>query len=188
MSRPICSRISHGVLGHHAFIAAAPFDLGHLLQRHVVRQRVLGDHDAGGVRDAWREMPSRPLAFSTSVRVASLLSYSALSCGSSLQRPLQRHAHRQRGHHLGDAVNLIDRIAQHTADVAHCGLCAKRSEGNDLRHSIAAVAVGDILDHLAAPLIGEVHVDIRHVLALGLRKRSKARFQAKGSISVMPRQ
>ena len=78
-------------------------------------------------------------------------------------RLLQRH--RMGGvlrHELGEFVDLAERHFEHPADVAQHAPGQERAEGNDLRHPVGAVAVAHIGDHLVAPLLAEIDVEIRH--------------------------
>ena len=50
------------------------------------------------------------------------------------------------------------------------GLGGHGVEGDDLRHLLAAVLAGDVVDDLAAAVLAEVDVDIGHGDALGIQK------------------
>ena len=71
---------------------------------------------------------------------------------------------------LGDAVDVGERHVQHAADVLDRRARAQRAEGDDLRDLLAAVLLGDVLDHLAAAVHAEVDVDIGHADALGIQE------------------
>ena len=67
------------------------------------------------------------------------------------------------GHQLGDAVHLGQGDVEHPADVAQHGPGLHRAVGHDLGHVlVAAVALADVVDHLVAPLLAEIHVKVRH--------------------------
>ena len=70
------------------------------------------------------------------------------------------------GHQLGDALHVGERHFQHAAHVLDGRARAQRVEGDDLRHLLAAVLLGDVLDHLAAAVHAEIDVDIGHADAL----------------------
>ena len=74
------------------------------------------------------------------------------------------------GNQLGDAVHVREADIQHAADVLDRGARAQRAEGDDLRHLLAPVFLGDVLDHFAAPAGVEVDVDIRHADALRIQE------------------
>ena len=61
----------------------------------------------------------------------------------------------------------------------------QRAERDDLRYLLAAVFLGDVLNHLAAPVRAEVDVDIRHADALRIQKALKQQAVLSGSISVI---
>ena len=75
-----------------------------------------------------------------------------------------------RGDQLGDAVHVGEADVQHAADVLDRGARAQRAEGDDLRHLLAPVFFGDVLDHFAAPARAEIDVDIGHADALGIEE------------------
>ena len=59
---------------------------------------------------------------------------------------------------------------EHAAHVFDGGARAQRVEGDDLRHLLAAVFLGDVLDHFAAAVHAEIDVDIGHADALGIEE------------------
>ncbi|MBA7479439.1 hypothetical protein ES707_14873 [subsurface metagenome] len=59
-------------------------------------------------------------------------------------------------------VDLPIRHLQHAADVAQHAARLQRTEGDDLGDLVAAVALLHIGDHLAAPVLAEVDVEVRH--------------------------
>ena len=61
-------------------------------------------------------------------------------------------------------------MAQHARGVARGRAREHPAEGHDLRDRLAAVLVGDVLDHAVAALHREVDVDIRHRDALGVQE------------------
>ena len=85
-----------------------------------------------------------------------------------------RHGVRDRagleGDHPGDAVDVAVAHAQTPAHVAQGGLGPQGSEGDDLGHPVAAVAVDDVAQHLVTPVVLEVHVDVGHFLAFEVQE------------------
>jgi hypothetical protein len=67
-----------------------------------------------------------------------------------------------RGDHLADPVDLVDRHAEDAAYVAHRRAGGEGSEGHDLRDVVLAVLLGDVADDFVAPVVLKVHVDVRH--------------------------
>ena len=62
------------------------------------------------------------------------------------------------------------RHVEHAADVFDRRARAQRAERDDLRHLLAAVLLGHVLDHFAAAVHAEVDVDIGHADALGIQE------------------
>ena len=69
------------------------------------------------------------------------------------------------GDHLGDAV--ADRVghAHDAGGVARGGARRHGAEGDDLRHAVAAVLLGHVVDDFVAARDREVDVDVGHALA-----------------------
>ena len=104
---------------------------------------------------------------------ATLGSAAAASCSraSPVDRLLQGHGlGRVLRHQLGQLVDLAERHLQHAADVAHHAARQKRAEGDDLRDLVGAVPVAHVADHLVAPVLAEVDVEVRHRDALGIEE------------------
>ena len=78
-----------------------------------------------------------------------------------LERVFQLDVQRGRDH-LGDAVHIGVRHVHGAAHVFDRGLGRHGAEGDDLRHVLAAVLAGDVVDDFAAPVHAEIDVDIRH--------------------------
>ena len=81
-------------------------------------------------------------------------------------------AHHRGRHGLGDAVG--HRIAglpeQHPGRVLDRRLGLDRGVGDDLGDAVLAVLLRGVADHLAAPALVEVHVDVGHRDALGVEE------------------
>ena len=81
-------------------------------------------------------------------------------------------------HQLGELVDLAERHFEHAADIAQHAARQERAEGDDLRHPVGAVAVAHIGDHLVAPLLAEVDVEIRHRDAFGIEEALEQQAEA----------
>ncbi len=86
-----------------------------------------------------------------------------------VERLLQRNVERRR-HHLGEPLHVRERHFQHAAHVLDCRARAQRIERDDLRYLLAAVLLGDVLDHLAAAVHAEIHVHVGEADALGIEE------------------
>ncbi len=82
---------------------------------------------------------------------------------------LQGHAQFERDQ-LGDPVDEAVAMAQHTPDIAHHGLRGHGPVGDDLRHLVATVAFGDVVDHVVALLHAEIDIEVGHGDALWIQK------------------
>ena len=89
--------------------------------------------------------------------------------GRELERALERHAEAVRDHPR-DAVDVGERQPQGAPDVAHHPLRSHGAEGDDLGDVAFAVAALHVIDHLAAPQVVEVDVDVRHADPLGVQE------------------
>ena len=74
------------------------------------------------------------------------------------------------GDQLGQAVDLTVGHLQDAADVAEHGARLQRAEGDDLGHPFGAVLLLDVADHLVAPVLAEVDVEIGHRHAIGIEE------------------
>ena len=74
------------------------------------------------------------------------------------------------GHQPGHAVDIAVGHAQRPPHVPDGRPGAQRAEGDYLGDVVLAVFLGDIGDDLVAAVVLEVHVDIRHFLALDVEE------------------
>ncbi len=81
-------------------------------------------------------------------------------------------------HQLAELVDLAVRHLQHAADVAQHAARLQRAEGDDLRDLVAAVALLHVADHLVAPVLAEVDVEVRHRHALGIEEALEQQAEA----------
>ena len=87
-----------------------------------------------------------------------------------LERVGDFQADRDLRHQLGDAIHFIERIIERAPYVANCGAGEQSSEGDDLGHSVPAIAFDYVLDHFVAPIVREIHVDVGHLDAFGVQE------------------
>ena len=74
------------------------------------------------------------------------------------------------GHELGELVDLAERHFEHPADIAQDAARQERTEGDDLRDPVSAIALAHVSDHFVAPVLAEVDVEIRHRDAFGIEE------------------
>ena len=74
------------------------------------------------------------------------------------------------GHQFGEALHVGEAHVQRAAHVFDRGARGHGVEGDDLRHLFAAVFLGDVLDHFAAPVHAEIDIDIGQADALGIQE------------------
>ena len=87
------------------------------------------------------------------------------------------------------AAVMSARQAQRLADLADRHARAVVDDGGADRGAVAAVALVDVLDHLLAPLVLEVDVDVGRLVALGRDEALEQQVDLRpGSTAVMPRQ
>ena len=80
----------------------------------------------------------------------------------------------------GDLVHLPIRHAEHAPHIAHRGLGLQLAEGDDLRDAILAIFAPDIGNHLVAPVLAEINIEIRHGNAFGVEEAFKQQAEADG--------
>jgi hypothetical protein len=83
-------------------------------------------------------------------------------------------------HQLGEPVYLPVRHLQHAADVAQHAARLQRPEGDDLPDLLAAVALLHVTDHLAAAVLTEVDVEVRHRHAFRIEKALEQQAEPDG--------
>ena len=86
-----------------------------------------------------------------------------------LEGLVERHLQVE-GDKLGDAVAEAVGVPQHPAHVPHDRLRRHAAVGDDLGDTLAAVALGDVLDHPVPPLHAEVDVEVGHGDTLGVQE------------------
>ena len=141
---------------------------------------------------SWRRSPSSPrrdvdhalgvgIGFVERAQLGGHLVAVGVAC-DLLEAGAQRRvaAHDQRGHQLGDLVADGVGVPEHPRRVAHRGPRLDGGEGDDLRDVVPAVALGGVLDHLAAVAGVEVHVDVGHLLAARVQEALEQQVVADG--------
>ncbi len=79
-------------------------------------------------------------------------------------------AHHRRGVGLGDLLAQAERLAEHPSGVLDRLLGLDRAVGDDLADVVVAVLLGDVADHLAAPALVEVDVEVGHGRTFGVEE------------------
>ena len=139
------------------------------LERHYVGERLARDHNAGGVRacvprdalQAARCVDQLAYLAAGLVLVAQLVDVAEGGIDGDVQSVRDE---------ARDAVGVAVRHAERATGVADRRLRTKGSEGDDLRHTVAPVALRGVADHLVATVVGEVEVDVRWGDALGVEE------------------
>ena len=173
--------VAHRELGHDLLVGAL------LLERHDVGQRPVGDDDAGGVdRVGADEALERPGEVDD-------LAHQRVGVvgGPELLARLQAVVEvdlRAFGDQLRDPVDRAVGDLEHAAGVADGGARHHRPEGDDLGDAVAAVLLGDVVDHPVAAATAKSMSMSGRSLRAGLRKRSNRRPYRIGSTSVISRQ
>ena len=157
----------HVVLGHGAVAA------GGALEWHVVRQRLIRHHHAGGVRPRVARHTLEAARRIDQPRDVRLTLIQRLELRALLQRVAELQPDGNRGYELGDAVYLVEWIIQRATHVANRRAREQASKGDDLRHPVSAVAIDHVLDHFVTAVVGEVHVNVRHLDALWVEEALK---------------
>ncbi len=149
------------------------------VQRHQLVERPVADHDAGGVgggvaRQALELLRDRDQAADLLV-LARRIGEPGLELESLLQR---RRMGRVERHQLGDPVDLAVGHAEGTADVAQHRARLQLAEGDDRRDPALAVFGAHVADHLVAPVLAEVDVEVRHRHPLGIEEALEQQAKA----------
>ena len=142
------------------------------LQGEVVHERRVPDHDARGVH---RVLAAQPLE--RPGRLDDLLGLGLLLVGrGQVRRELQRVLDRVVAAHDRGRVHLAEPVPHHRGEPEHARRVADpllpldRLESDDLRDVVRAVLLGGVADHLVAPALVEVHVDVGHLDPLGVQE------------------
>jgi len=82
--------------------------------------------------------------------------------------------------HLRDAIHIGQRHPKGPPHIAHRRTAGHGAECAHLGDSIGAVLACDVLDDLAAPIVGEVQVDVGRVVALGVQEALEVEAHPEG--------
>ena len=170
LQQPHGFHVFHEVLGDHLPVVVA-------LQRHQFIEGIGRNHHTSGVHTkgfvgaldpAGHVNPALDLGiafvFLTEFGLGGVLRNHLRQFGG-----LTAHHRNQLGQSVGIAVGNIE----HPRHILQHGLGGHAVEGDDLRHLVIAVALGDVVDHLATPSDAEIGVDIRHRFALWVEEALK---------------
>ena len=140
--------------------------------RHVVPNRSLADHDAGGVHARVpRQVLERLRRIEQLVRLAVLL-VRGLEARLLLERIADRHAlpaDRLRNHRR-DQTCFARRHPHDAPNVAHDAAALELMEGGDLADARLPVFVAHVLNDAVALIHAEVDVEVGHRHALGVQE------------------
>ncbi|MCY1493744.1 hypothetical protein D9M68_275870 [compost metagenome] len=149
------------------------------IHRHELRQRTVTDHDTGGVGRGVAIEAFDLLGDVEKPRDDWLLLGFLLQAWLFLDRlGERRRIGRVVRHQLADLVDLAIGHFEHAADVAQCGTRLQRTEGDDLRHLLATILALHVADHLFAPVLAEVDVEVGHRDALGIEEALEQQREA----------
>ena len=141
------------------------------IERHQRVEAPVADHDAGGVGRGVAIEALQLLRHAEQLGDRRILVARLAQARLVLDRLRQRdRVGRVLRHHLAEPVDLAIGHLQHAADVAQHGARLQRTEGDDLRDLGGAILVLDVVDDLAAPVLAEVDVEVRHRDALGIEE------------------
>ena len=150
-----------------------------LPHRNVVDDRLAAHDHAGRVHAG---LADQPLQAARGVEHLPDLGLGLVECADlarlavpgvrRVEHPGQRDvlAHHRGREGLGDPVAERVREAEHPGGVLHRRLGLDRAVGDDLRDPVVPVLLGDVADHVAAPALVEVDVDVGHRDALGVEE------------------
>ena len=149
------------------------------VERHQLVERAVADHHAGGVG---RGVARQALELLRDVDQALDLLVLARRLGEARlehQRLLEgRRMGRVERHELRDPVDLAIGHAERAADVAQHRARLQLAEGDDRSDPVGAVLLAHVADHLVAPVLAEVDVEVGHRDPLGVEKALEQEAEA----------
>ena len=159
---------AHLLYGFHVVCGYDLIVLG-AVQRHQFRQRAWRNHHRGGVHARAAHQPFELLRGVNQLAHLLVVVVQLAQIGHVLKRSVDRHAHRGR-YQLGNAIHVAVGHIERAAAILDRRLGRHGIERDYLRHLLAAVFARHVVDHFAAPVHAEVHVDIRHRHALRIQE------------------
>ena len=152
----------------HVVLRGDFFAIG-FVERQQFGERLRRDDHAGGVRGGvsreafqalgyFEKIPEALVAFDGGAKLAGLLE-------GFVERDVELV-----GNELGQTIHVAIRQIHGAAHVFERGFGGHGAEGDDLRDVVAAVFLGDVIDHFAAPPHAKINVDIGHGNAFGIEK------------------
>ena len=125
-------------------------------------ERLIGDDDAGGMAAGIAAKALQPFGDVDHLLDDRRIVVQIVHLRDHLHRLVDGHAGSW-GDELRELVDLAERHAHHTAHILAGGFRSERTEGDDLGD--VAIFVADVFDDLLPPVLADVDVDIRHLIA-----------------------
>ena len=170
---------TRGLDPFHVELGHRHVGFGIAIERHQFAQGAIADHDAGGMGGGVPGQAFEALRDVEGARHHRVLVAKRLQFRLARDRRRQRHRCRRiLRHQFCQLVDLPIGHLQHAPDVAQHAPRLQRTEGDDLRHLIAAVALLHVVDHLAAAVLAEVDVEVRHRHAFGIEEALEQQAEA----------
>ena len=151
------------------------------IERHKLIKRAVADHDAGGVGRGVAVQalePKRDLEHLRDGLVAVALFPQAGLALDGLRKG--RRVRRIVRNELAEPVDLSVGHLQHAPHVTQDGAGLELSEGDDLRDLVGSVFLLDVVDHLVAPVLAEVDIEVRHRYAFGIEEPLEQEAETQG--------
>ena len=144
--------------------------VAHLVERDVLLERGVRDHDAGGVLARVAVEPLQAARDRHQLLEPRVLAHLGLQVVVGLERLLEARVGAV-GDLLRQGVHVLQGDVEDPADVADDGAGRHRAERHDLADALAsAVLLLDVADDLLAPVLAEVDVDVGHRDALAVQE------------------
>ena len=150
------------------------------MQRHQVGERLGRNHHACCV---YASVTNQPLQLAGGIHQLAhlgLIFVGSLQLWRVFQRLIERNVQLIGGHHLGDAIHFVVGNVHGAANVFDRRLGGHGPEGNNLRHLLAPILVGDVVNHLAAPVHAEINVNIGHGNAFRIQEALEQQLVLQG--------
>ena len=135
----------------------------------MIGERVGGDNDACGMRAHMAGDALQPPRRVDELAQGFVLLVRLLHLRGLLESEVDGHPHARR-HEPGDAVNVGIGHAERAPRIADRRLRPQRPERDDLGNVVTPVLIRDVPDRLLAAVVLEIHIDVRHLLALDVQE------------------